>query len=74
MMTDYNDHSKLKHDSVSNMKTLESAIIKGKEETIKALLTDILFDEIQKSYLISLAMHSGNSKIVELLKGSPATP
>jgi hypothetical protein len=72
-MTDYNDHSKLKHDSVSNMKALETAIVNNEEARLKMLLTDIVFDEIQKSYLISLAIHSGNKEIVKLLKGSPAT-
>jgi hypothetical protein len=73
-MTDYDDHSKLKHDSVSNMGALEIAIVNADEARLKMLLTDIVFDEIQKSYLISLAIHSGNTEIVNLLKGSPATP
>lgn len=73
IMTDYNDHSKLKHDSISNMDALEISIVNGEEERLKMLLTDIVFDEIQKSYLISLAIHSGNKEIVKILKGSPAT-
>jgi hypothetical protein len=73
-MTDGTDHKKLKHDSVSNMAALETAIVNGEESRLKMLLTNIVFDEIQKSYLISLAIHSDNSEIVKLLKGSPATP
>jgi hypothetical protein len=73
-MTDSTDHNKLKHDSVSNMAALETAIVNGEESRLKMLLTNIVFDEIQKSYLISLAIHSDNSEIVKLLKGSPATP
>lgn len=41
---------------------------------MKALLTNILFDELQKSYLISLAIRSGKPEIVRLLKDTPATP
>jgi hypothetical protein len=74
MMTDYNDHTKLKRDSASNMDAVEDAIIKGKEEQLQLLLTNILFDEMQKSYLISLAIHSGKPEIVQLLKDTPATP
>ena len=73
-MTDYNDNSKLKHDPESNMQALKTAIADGKVQRIKALLTNLLFDEIQKSYLIKLAEHSGNSEITNLIKGAPAKP
>lgn len=72
-MTDYNDHSKLKHDSESNMDALEVAIVNGEEERLHMLLTNILFDEIQKNHLINLAIHSGNTEIIKLLKKSPST-
>lgn len=73
-MTDYNDHSTLKHDSTSNMKALETAIFDGKEQRLKLLLSNLLFDEIQKSFLINLAIKTGNLKMVELLKEAPASP
>ncbi|GAB54548.1 hypothetical protein GPUN_0401 [Glaciecola punicea ACAM 611] len=43
-------------------------------ERLKALLTNILFDEIQKSFLINLAKHSDNPDIAKLLEEIPATP
>lgn len=73
-MTDYNDNSKLKHDPESNMEALKTAIVNGEERRLKALLTNLLFDELQKSYLITLAEHRGNPEIVSLLKGAPAKP
>jgi hypothetical protein len=75
-MTDNNDNSnsKLKHDSASNMDALKLAIFNGEEQRLKALLTNLIFDEIQKSYLINFAEHRGNLEIVRLLKNSPATP
>jgi hypothetical protein len=73
-MTDYNDNSKLKHDPESNMEALKTAIVNGEEQQLKALLTNLLFDGLQKSYLISLAEHRGNPEIVSLLKGAPAKP
>lgn len=73
-MTDYNDHSKLKHDSLSNMDALKAAIVNKDEERLKALLTDMLLDELQKSYLINLSEHRGNSEITMLIRGVPATP
>jgi hypothetical protein len=56
------------------MEALKSAIFKGQENKIKMLLTNLLFDEIQKGYLIKLAEQSGNAEIIQLLKGAPATP
>ncbi len=73
-MTDYNDKSKLSSESASNMRALESAIFNGHEQRLKALLTNLLFDELQKRYLVNLAKQSGYPEIVKLLKGAPATP
>ncbi|MFQ3189717.1 MAG: hypothetical protein ACI936_000842 [Paraglaciecola sp.] len=73
-MTNYNDESTCRHDTASNMETLKTAIFNGEEQRLKALLTNMLFDEIQKSYLISLAVHHGNLKIVRLFRSAPATP
>ena len=56
------------------MEALKTAIVNGEEQRLKALLTNILFDELQKNYLITLAEHRGNPEIVGLLKGSPAKP
>lgn len=56
------------------MKALELAIVNGEEERLKALLTNLLSDEIQKSDLINVAKHSGNSEIERLLNGAPTTP
>ncbi|MFT6270945.1 MAG: homospermidine synthase [Alphaproteobacteria bacterium] len=73
-MTDFNDKSTLKHDSASNMESLKNAITNGQENRLKALLTNLLLDELQKGYLINLAENNGNSKIVRLLNALPATP
>ena len=73
-MTDYNDNSKLKHDAVSNMEALKTVIVNDDEQRLKALMTNLLFDEIQKKHLINLAKHHGNPEIVKLLKGVPAIP
>jgi hypothetical protein len=73
-MTDYNENSKLKLDPSSNMAALKSAISNGEENKIKMLLTNLLFDEVQKADLIKFAELSGNPEIVELLEGAPATP
>jgi hypothetical protein len=73
-MTDYNGTNNLKYDPDSNMQALKNAIFNGEDEKLKMLLTNIVFDEIQKGYLINLAKDIGNSEIVELLKGAPATP
>jgi hypothetical protein len=70
-MTNY---YQLKHDSASNMEVLKITIFNGEEEKLKMLLTNLVFDELQKAYLISLAVHCGNSDIVELLNHAPATP
>jgi hypothetical protein len=73
-MTDYKDSNTLKHNPDSNMRALKNAIFNSEGEKLKMLLTNLVFDEIQKGYLINLAKDIGNSEIVELLKGSPATP
>jgi len=73
-MTDYNATNNLKHDPDSNMRALKNAIFNGEDEKLKMLLTNLVFDEIQKGYLINLAKDIGNSEIIELLKGSPTTP
>jgi hypothetical protein len=73
-MTDYNDNSTLKHDPESNVEALKTAIVNGEELRLRALLTNLLFDELQKSYLITLAEQRGNPEIVSLLKGAPAKP
>lgn len=73
-MTDYKDSNKLKHDPDSNMRALKNAIVNGEGEKLKMLLTNLVFDEIQKGYLINLAKDIGNSEIIELLQGAPATP
>jgi hypothetical protein len=70
-MTDY---SKLKHDSASNMDALKTAIVNGEEVHLKMLLTNLVFDELQKAYLVNLATHCGKLDIVKLLNDSPATP
>ena len=73
-MTNYNENSNLKLDSVSNMEALKTAIFNGQQNKMKMLLTNMLFDEVQKGYLIKLAEQRGELEIVELLKGAPATP
>jgi len=73
-MTDYNKNSHLKHDSASNMQDLKTAIVNGEADHLKMLLTNLVFDELQKAYLIDLAKHCDNANIVELLKDAPATP
>ena len=73
-MTNYNENSNLNLDSVSNMEALKTAIFNGQQNKMKMLLTNMLFDEIQKGYLIKLAEQRGESEIAELLKGAPATP
>jgi hypothetical protein len=68
------DNNNLKHDSSSNMEAVKTAILNGKEAQLKMLLTNLVFDELQKGYLINLAEQSGRSEIVKFLKDSPATP
>jgi hypothetical protein len=71
-MTDYSN--KLKHDSASNMQALKTAIVKGEQEHIKMLLTNLVFDELQKAYLINVAEKMGDLNIIALLNDAPATP
>jgi hypothetical protein len=73
-MADHNDNRKRELNSTSNMNALQTAVVNGEEERLKALLTNQLFDELQKSHLINLAEQNGHSKIVKLLKETPATP
>ncbi|WP_339773573.1 hypothetical protein [uncultured Paraglaciecola sp.] len=73
-MTDYNNESTLKQNPTLHMEALKTAITDGDEEQLKGLLTNEIFDELQKSHLIHLAEETGNSDIVKILKGTPATP
>jgi hypothetical protein len=73
-MTDYNDSSKRYENNRLNLQDLESAINKGQEERLKQLLTNELFDELQKSAFIKLAKSKGNANIIKLLEDTPATP
>ncbi|MEO9944848.1 hypothetical protein [Paraglaciecola sp.] len=64
----------LKLDSESNIEAIKVAIAKGEESKVKMLLTNIIFDELQKEYLIKWAEHCQTPNIVTLLKTAPATP
>tara|TARA_R110000772_G_scaffold111529_6_gene215402 strand:+ start:960 stop:1181 length:222 start_codon:yes stop_codon:yes gene_type:complete len=73
-MTDYNDQSNLKKRPKLPIEAIKTAIGNGDEQRLKALLSNEVFDELEKSHLIDLAKQSGNTDIVKLLEGTPATP
>ncbi|QJR80469.1 hypothetical protein CA267_006620 [Alteromonas pelagimontana] len=69
-----NQDNEPKHNSIANMKGLESAIANGEETRVKQLLTNLVLDELQKSYLIDIADLNGNQNIVKLLQDTPVKP
>ncbi|ABG41112.1 hypothetical protein Patl_2597 [Paraglaciecola sp. T6c] len=73
-MTDYNDQSNLQQRPELATQAIKTAIANGDEVRLKALLTNELFDELEKKHFIELAKENGNTNIVKLLEGTPATP
>jgi hypothetical protein len=73
-MTDYDDASRRYQNKKLNLQDIEKAIIDGKQDRLKSLIANQLFDELQKSYLINLAKKHEQPEIEKLLKSSPATP
>lgn len=73
-MTDYEDASKRHQNKTLNLEDIEKAIVNGKQQRIKALISNQLFDELQKGYLIRLAKKHKQTEIEMLLRGTPATP
>ena len=44
------------------------------ETRLKTLLTNEVFDELEKRHFIDLAKEQGNPAIVKLIEDTPATP
>ncbi|MAD14960.1 MAG: hypothetical protein CL579_02640 [Alteromonadaceae bacterium] len=73
-MTDYNDQSNLQQRPALATQAIKTAIANGDEVRLKALLTNEVFDELEKNHFVELAKESGNTNIVKLLEDTPATP
>lgn len=73
-MTDYNDKSNIEDSPAVATKAIKTAIANGDETRLKALLTNEVFDELEKSHFIDMAKEQGNPAIVKLIEGTPATP
>jgi hypothetical protein len=73
-MTDYDDSSNRSQNTILNLQDIKKAIINGEEDRLKLLLTNQVFDELQKSHFISLAKVNGHPEIEKLLNNTPATP
>ena len=73
-MTDYHDQSNLQQRPALATQAIKTAIANGDEVRLKALLTNEVFDELEKNHFVELAKESGNTNIVKLLEDTPATP